>query len=353
MDISKISDTELLDAILAGKTQPPITFKDFYNYLEVKEKSIENISFCFWRIDYIGKFSRLTLEQQSECPTIDVHKVLHKTSHSITQKGFVSVSIRSEELRSPRIEQHHEDPSMVSDIKLHTNKGLSSTFQNTEKKSSGLEKYAFACTPSEQTLDKRTSAALTQPLRLDLDQALLKYFLPGSSSELNISHETRKQLLSDARITTNPAILESAYQEIHWLIASSSIPNFRKIATANISDATKRQRILWALPVFLLSVGGLIAIILTHQSRWYRIIFCLFLSWSLLRLLVTPFGICLTNQFLGRREILSFEVGRDCHWAYGEDPIINQQRRKLAIRVTLLSFLVTIAIITGIFMIPT
>ncbi|EIM20716.1 hypothetical protein WALSEDRAFT_57999 [Wallemia mellicola CBS 633.66] len=65
-----------------------------------------------------------------------------------------------------------------------------------------------------------------QPFRPEIDQVITIYFDKASHFELNLPEDIQKAVIDLANLSTHPDCFLKAYDHVHYLIESSSIPEF-------------------------------------------------------------------------------------------------------------------------------
>ncbi|TIA88130.1 hypothetical protein E3P99_02788 [Wallemia hederae] len=106
-----------------------------------------------------------------------------------------------------------------------------------KKKFSGLsgqeQDKSPTCKPSKKRKKLSTSASNSisaqpqnQPFRQEVEEVISVYFNKLSQFELNLPEEIQSYTLDQLRSSTHPDCFLKAYEHVHYLIQSSSIPEF-------------------------------------------------------------------------------------------------------------------------------
>ncbi|KAK9763824.1 hypothetical protein K7432_009177 [Basidiobolus ranarum] len=356
------TNKEFFEEIIQGNTISPISLNDFRRYLEHKEHSYENLDFYKWYLTYCKRFNSLPLEQRGKSPPPTKHKL--SMYHA----------------KSP----HNDDDSMNAFSRLKKQPSVSaedllgddrkdSILELSKLEPAALNRMSFTYVDLElKDIEKNLSESnntMDQPFRNTVDEAIKKYFSPNSDTEVNISSNIRTQLLKDAKKTTNPEIFENAISEVLSMLVNSSIPNFRAAAVQNIAPSTVMWRIIRTTIVLFICCGVLIWIFASRQEKWYRATVLPVLAWVIISYITNVKGVCLVNQFNGKREVLDFEEACDISQIYTRplyymvlpkselldketDPRIQRERYKLAIMMIISTLLSCGALFASIMLIP-
>ncbi|KAK9723023.1 hypothetical protein K7432_002231 [Basidiobolus ranarum] len=352
------TNKEFFEEVIQGNTISPISLIDFRRYLQFQEHSIENFHFYKWYLTYCKKFNSLPLKEREKSLPPTKHKLsmYHVKSRKEDTNPFSKLrrqpSISSEDLLGERKDLTLElDKPQIAAIQRMSNGSIEYELKDIESKIS-------SCKSSEQ------------PLRNEVDMAIKKYFTSDSEAEVNVSSSIRTRLLKDAMETTNPAVFEDATAEILSMLINSSIPNFRISAVQNIAPRTVVWRIIRTTIILMICCVVLFCLLITRQERWWRATVFPVLGFVIVSYITNIKGVCLINQFNGKREVLDFEEACDIvqlykrplfHTILGKtknildtetDPRIRRERLKLAIWMIGLTILSCGILFTAILVIP-
>ncbi|KAH9808698.1 hypothetical protein DFH28DRAFT_1068429 [Melampsora americana] len=222
-----------LKDILKGEHLPPLTLKEFEDYLIHVEKSPENLFFYLWLQDYTRYYrqwekslAQHSSEKASQSKGISQDPPLYRTSP-----------------RSPRFD--HLQPFSPINFEIsnkHTNISLH--------------------TP------------LPQHLLISKSIAVQTFFNPNSILELNLSCEVKRKILLDILVTSDPSIFRHVREET-FMMLEESMRRWLIRTEGNADDSRIAFAICLGLTGITLSII-LVSIVLINESQRY------------LRLLITP-----------------------------------------------------------------
>lgn len=222
-----------LKDILKGEHLPPLTLKEFEDYLIHVEKSPENLFFYLWLQDY----TRYYRQWETSLARYSSDKVCK--SKEISQDP----SFHKNSSRSPRVD--HLQPFSPINFEIS---------------------------------NKHTNISLHTPLPQDLliskSIAVQTFFNSNSILELNLSYEVKRKILLDILVTSDPSIFRHVREET-FMMLEESMRRWLIRTEGNADDSRIAFAICLGLTGITLSIL-LVSLVLINESQRY------------LRLLITP-----------------------------------------------------------------
>lgn len=162
----------------------------------------------------------LTLNKLEEDSVLsgEFKKFLEYNQHSIENLNFI-LWFKAYKQRFSELQQSEQDKSV-------------------SPKSKSKKKHKIGNPPPEQ------------PFRPEIDQVITIYFDKASHFELNLPEEIQKAVIDLATHSTHPDCFLKAYDHVHYLVESSSIPEFlnhKYPQTSKPSPSSKFKRFFRSL----------------------------------------------------------------------------------------------------------
>ncbi|SMR52419.1 unnamed protein product [Zymoseptoria tritici ST99CH_1E4] len=311
------------DRIIAGGTCPPVTVREFMNYLKYIEHSAENLQFFLWHRDYTARWERL---QESE-------KLLSPKWEPKPEDGHLGVSPARPKRVAPQIMEvlkntdFAEQPkSATSDqFYLHTPSRYGSAEDNRDMNSEygssfGDEKTLLSSSASGQRMaaDQAFDDAgmkwkpfTAQPFRSEITRIISIYFAENAPRELNLSSRERQSVLHALQHTTHPSAFRTVLTTVEWSLRRQAHPNFIRWTICNGNPA--RVTFARALGAGGIVIGLVSSLLLTLSSagRAWRIL--PFLAWfiGIATLIAAWKGMCIVLHGLHHRHLRPWELFTD------------------------------------------
>lgn len=148
-----------------------------------------------------------------------------------------------------------------------------------------------------------------QPFREEVSRVINIYLLRNAALELEIPMKIRNTTLKALRQTTHPSAFELVIRHVEAHIRETSHPKFVRHSLSNANPA--RVRMIYCFATFNIAIGLLINLlfILSHHSRFLRLISCLFFLIGTLGIANAKRGLCVVSIALGhKRSLQPWEV---------------------------------------------
>ncbi|KAF2722233.1 hypothetical protein K431DRAFT_245546 [Polychaeton citri CBS 116435] len=327
------------DRILSGGTCPPVTTRDFLNYLKYIEHSAENLQFFLWFKDYQARWEQLPDSEKVLAPewTHAQHEVEAAAPRPVTNPavsdilkntGFadsdpkVDVSERGDSdpfdtpPRSPGLQQqqqqeHYNDDGRPSDVYAPSN-GDRNTFDSNAN--SGAPTSFTAKAVAEQAFEDaglKWKPFTTQPYRDEINRIIAIYIADNSPRQLNLSHRDRQAVFHALQNTTHPSALRSVATTVEYSLRHQAHPNFIRWSICN----GNRPRVIFARGLGTAGIiVGLIAdllITLSSAGRAWRVL--PFIGWfiGISTLIAAWKGMCVVLHGMHHRHLRPWELFAD------------------------------------------
>ncbi|KNC98662.1 uncharacterized protein SPPG_06343 [Spizellomyces punctatus DAOM BR117] len=280
-----VRDSTLLK-ILQGKTCYPLSLGEFKKFLETREFSAENLAVVEWFISYRTRFNALPTSERERSPP---------PASSDQQGTLGALSIGSNASRTSTPDSPGgEGPT------------ISLANQDLEFFQVLFQGFDAQNTPDIK-LDQKLVADIgrkDQPFRSEVNAAIKLFFTTEGSMELNVPGTMRKEIVSNAALTTHPAVFAPAVKHCFDIMQSSSLPSFMRFAAQNIQKDSRIDRGVKGIVCFILAFIMTFLLIWFNKSRWTRLgTFPLFqLSASFLYTVHTR--MCLLNHMGRKKEVI-------------------------------------------------
>ncbi|KAE9979977.1 hypothetical protein BLS_009282 [Venturia inaequalis] len=326
-----IPDALSFDRIISGGTCPPVTIRDFMDFLKYIEHSAENLQFFMWVRDYIKRFEDLPASEKAFSPE---WTQAQEEADAINQRNAARekplVVVANQILRSQQL-----DPAPISPHSEMKNPFGDSTAQASERTSFESAGRPYTGTAGTGTIrtnhnDEASTAFedagckyqpfTIQPFREEISRIISTYIADGSPRQLNLSGRERGALLHALEVTTHPSAFRRVLQTVEYALRRQAHPNFIRWSICN----GNRARVIFArgLGVSLILVGILVAILITLSAagRGWRVIALLPLLLGISTLIAAWKGMCVVLHGMHHRHLRPWELFEDSeHPRYSEE----------------------------------
>ncbi|KAF2084385.1 hypothetical protein K490DRAFT_68852 [Saccharata proteae CBS 121410] len=335
------------DRIIANKTLPPCSLRDFMDYLVYVTRDAENLQFFLWYQDYSARFNALKKERQNLAPewTAPENPEQHEYKFNTQSKGEKKGRKKKPSPLVPNFNFDNPadaraiglDDIIVSPTSPKTRGGRSpspnplspggeSTFEDTYRAMSPTfthgDSYLSAAHPEPQLTDEsvremndeanvaaglKWQAFTVQPLRPEIEKVIAHYIAPGSPRELNLSAKERSAVLHALQHTTHPSAFKEIVEMIESTLRGHAHPNFVRWAICNGNKP--RVFFVRSMGVIHTFFGILIGLLLalSSASRWWRIMLAPMLFIGLTTLVAAYKGLCVILHHSHNRTLRPWE----------------------------------------------
>ncbi|QIX01079.1 hypothetical protein AMS68_006596 [Peltaster fructicola] len=304
-----IPESLSFDKIIAGGTCPPLTVRDFMNYLKYVEYSAENLQFFLWYKDYTSRFDKLPDNEKALSPTwtkSDAEAALasrpRKPNAIVAQllqnTTFADVKTTAVERvdpfhtppESPSLDENHDDDRTT----------IATTTDSTQGAAEAFDKAGMKWMPFTM-----------QPYRDEITRIITVYISDGAPRQLNLSDRERRGLLHALQTTTHPSSFQEIVTTVEYSLRKQAHPNFMRWTICN----GNRPRVLFArgLGIFGIAAGFIADLLLTlsHAGRAWRVL--PFIAWfiGIATLIAAWKGMCVVLHGLHHRHLRPWELFED------------------------------------------
>ncbi|KIW09482.1 hypothetical protein, variant [Verruconis gallopava] len=322
-----IPDALSFDRIISGGTCPPVTIRDFMDFLKYIERSAENLQFFLWFKDYEKRFSSLpdservlspewTQEQaEAEAATYRAQlkdKSLAAEAQDIMKKQKLVGSEAGNEKSSPVFDSDGDKSSIESG----STKGLTSAIQSSRSQYSETAKQAF------EDAGARYQPFTIQPYREEMSRIITIYIAENAPRQLNLSSRERTALLHALEVTTHPSAFRNVLKTVEWTLRRQAHPNFIRWSICN----GNRPRVFFARFLGVAGIaGGILTgllITLSTASRAWRVMAMIPFMFGISTLIAAWKGMCVVLHGLHHRHMRPWEMfENDDYPRYSEEEL--------------------------------
>ncbi|KAL2209041.1 hypothetical protein CC79DRAFT_1341463 [Sarocladium strictum] len=316
---SGIPDSLTFDKIINGGTCPPMTVRDFMNYLVYIEHSAENLQFFLWFRDYEKRFRAADTRDLSLAPEwtqameddavakmrrMNVEKMRPDPKAANIFKG-TDFEKQGQELQP--VDIYSPNPFNTPPRSAHSNADGDSTYTP----SYGVSTHAS--THKTQASNAFATAGVSlpftiQPFREEINRIIATYIMDGAPRQLNLSASEQKVAVQALSHTTHPTAFRGLIRNIEGALRHQAHPNFVRWSICNGNPA--RVFFARALGVGLI-VGGLVAGILLTLSgvpRGFRALPAIALVLGISTLIAAYKGMCVVLHGMHHRHVRPWEL---------------------------------------------
>lgn len=313
-----IPDALSFDRIMSGGTCPPVTIRDFMDFLKYIEHSAENLQFYLWYKDYEARFNKLpqserilspewTPEQEeAEAATYRAalkNKTLTAEAKNIMKKQ--NLPVRDEpadpEKHNPFVHDSDEKSSLESDSTKRPESGVLSA----RTVYSETAKHAF------EDAGAKFQPFTIQPYREEMSRIITIYIAEGAPRQLNLSSRERTALLHALEVTTHPSAFRNVFKTVEYSLRRQAHPNFIRWSICN----GNRPRVIFARGLGIAGIlGGILTgllITLSSAGRGWRVMALIPFMIGISTLIAAYKGMCVVLHGMHHRHLRPWEMFED------------------------------------------
>ncbi|KJZ79314.1 hypothetical protein HIM_01465 [Hirsutella minnesotensis 3608] len=311
-----IPESLAFDKIMNGGTCPPMTVRDFMNYLLYVEHCAENLQFYLWYKDYAKRFE--------EADTTDTALAPVWTKE---MEEDIITKIRKEQVEKQRPEPEAAEIFKGTGFeKATTERNGSNPFSTPPHTAqSGTEERGSVNTthrtqPSDVASSYKSQAAdaftavgakqpfTIQPFRDEINRVIATYIMDRAPRQLNLSSWQQKTAVHALSRTTHPSALQSVFQVIDSSLRQQAHPNFVRWSICNGNPA--RVFFARALGVGLIAGGLVMAVLMTLSSlgRGWRALSAIAFVLGISTLVAAYKGMCVVLHGMHHRHVRPWEL---------------------------------------------
>ncbi|KAF2212419.1 hypothetical protein CERZMDRAFT_59293 [Cercospora zeae-maydis SCOH1-5] len=311
------------DRIIAGGTCPPVTLREFMNYLKYIEYAAENLQFFLWYKDYAFRWEHLKDSDQDLSPewtipaeadmTISparpkrvpaqIAEVLKDTDFAETPKQPVE---RPDPFNTLPISESFEDKR-----ELNSDYAGSMSDEQTLLSTTNSNNHHSVTNHAFDDAGMKWKPFTSQPYRDEVSRIVSIYIAEGSPRELNLSSRERQAVLHALQHTTHPTAFHSIVTSVEFSLRKQAHPNFIRWTICN----GNRSRVVFArgLGVFLILAAFIADLLITLSSagRGWRVLPIIGWLLGISTLIAAWKGMCVVLHGLHHRHIRPWELFTD------------------------------------------
>ncbi|CAK3982626.1 G signaling regulator like [Lecanosticta acicola] len=312
------------DRIIDGGTCPPVTVRDFMNYLKYIEYAAENLQFFLWYRAYAARWESLRESEKTLAP--------EWTSALADADTYGGPPSRPKRLPPP-IAEVLKDTDFAGKPKMPVDRA--DPFHTPLKSGSFDEKRDFVPDYASSIGDDRTLLSSTgsshkvaaeqafedagmkwkpfstQPYRDEVSRIISIYIAEGAPRELNLSSKERQAVLHALQHTTHPTAFRTIITPVEYSLRKQAHPNFIRWTICN----GNRPRVVFARG---LGVGGILVgfvadllLTLSHAGRAWRVLPVIAWFIGIATLVAAWKGMCVVLHGLHHRHLRPWELFTD------------------------------------------
>ncbi|KXT02696.1 hypothetical protein AC579_3796 [Pseudocercospora musae] len=310
------------DRIVEGGTCPPVTLREFMNYLKYIEYSAENLQFFLWFRDYAARWETLKESEKALAPewsiSADTDNTIAPTRPKRVAPHIAELLNKTDFGDSPKPTMDRADPfntppkSLSFDSKRERASDSASSVSDEQTLLGSANSNHRALT--EQAFEEagmKWKPFTTQPYRDEVSRIVSIYIADGSPRELNLSSRERQAVLHALQHTTHPSALRSIVTTVEFSLRKQAHPNFIRWTICN----GNRPRVIFARALGIAAiVAGVLAdllITLSHVGRGWRVLPIIAWMIGISTLIAAWKGMCVVLHGMHHRHVRPWELFAD------------------------------------------
>ncbi|KAK5998744.1 hypothetical protein PT974_01126 [Cladobotryum mycophilum] len=315
---SGIPDSLSFDKIMTEGTCPPMTVRDFMNYLVYVEHAAENLQFYLWFKNYEKRFG--------EAQTTDISLAPEWTQ---AMEDDVVAKVRKDQAEKLRSEPE-KTAALFKGTEFEKQPTEKSNPFNTPPRSSNggdTESVTTAWTGMPSTAQASTHVSsytaqaanafqaagakvpfTIQPFREEINRVIATYIMDGAPRQLNLASWEQKAAVQALSYTTHPSAFRLIFKAVDSSLRRQAHPNFVRWSICNGNPA----RVFFArsLGVGLIIGGFVMAIVITlsNLGRGYRALAAIAWVLGISTLVAAYKGMCVVLHGMHHRHVRPWEL---------------------------------------------
>ncbi|KIX01524.1 uncharacterized protein Z518_09250 [Rhinocladiella mackenziei CBS 650.93] len=312
------------DEIINGGTCPPVTIREFMDFLRYIEFDAENLQFFLWYKDYCKRFAELPDTERKLAPEwageqalaakANAEKKLPKkvgNAAAAVLKGTdfdLNAKLTVPEAAANPFNTPPRAPSATDrDNVAPFTDGFSEDGTTLRARTTDHSKKAEAVFEEAGALQPFT----IQPFREEVSRIIAIYIADGARRSLNLSSQEKAVLLKALSITTHPSAFREVIASVEWSLRRQAHPNYIRWTICNGNKP--RQTFARGLGVGGIVAGMVYAIVVTLSSvnRGWRALAFLSLFIGIATLFAAWKGMCVLLHGVHHRHLRPWELFGD------------------------------------------
>ncbi|KAK5940599.1 hypothetical protein PMZ80_007016 [Knufia obscura] len=318
-----IPDALSFDRIINGGTCPPVTTREFMDFLIYIEHDAENLQFYLWYRDYVKRWSELPEREQGLAPIWTPEQAQQARNEALTEKSKkvnnadAAQAFRGTDFDS-KPKRNQDTPNPFSTPPRTPSNEVGRDSMATAPSTVGWSDDGSTLGSSVAHHQKTSANAFVevgahqpftiQPYREEISRIISIYFAEGSVRYLNLSGKERTALLKALSITTHPSAFKDVVATIEYTLRHQLHPNFIRWTICN--GNAPRQTFARGL-----GIGGIVAglvygiiITLSDAGRGWRALAFLAFFIGISTLFAAWKGMCVVLHGMHHRHLRPWEL---------------------------------------------
>ncbi|KAI9804903.1 MAG: hypothetical protein M1833_006206 [Piccolia ochrophora] len=311
------------DRIISGGTCPPVTTRDFMNYLIYIEHAAENLQFFLWFRSYCERFNEIPAGERALSPewteeqaaaeaelaqaqaTGQKKKLSPETAALFKGTDFApGTKVAVAEYNGNPFNTPPLTPNEKSDVDSDWRSGVS----DGQSLQSSKTPYAKKAADAFQSAELKWQPFTVQPFREEIDRIIATYVAKGTPRELNLSDRERNAVVHALGNTTHPSAFRAIASTVEWSLRHQAHPNFIRWTICN----GNRPRVIFArgLGVGTIALGFVAAILITLSGagRGWRALAAIGWVIGVATLIAAWKGMCVVLHGMHHRHLRPWEL---------------------------------------------
>ncbi|ESZ94790.1 hypothetical protein SBOR_4809 [Sclerotinia borealis F-4128] len=295
-----------VDNIINGSTCPPMTVREFMNYLEYIEHAPENLQFFLWFRDYTLRFEKSKPSNPFSTPP---------TTATSERKDFASEYHNDSAVRFCDGVDDERPINQIKSIMNSPPQFIAPWETDFDKEGSSLMEVPSSAQDSYRVVAEQTFIRsgvkipdINLPHRDEIDRIIAIYIADNGSRQLNLSSRQRIGLLERLSTTTHPTAFQPIVETVEYSLRNQAHPNFIRWSISNSNKP--RQMFAKGLGATLIIFGFFYAILatLSNMSRGWRAFSAVFWVMGISTLYAAFRGMCIVLHGLHHRHLRPWEL---------------------------------------------
>ncbi|KAJ4583790.1 hypothetical protein HRR86_002286 [Exophiala dermatitidis] len=314
------------EKIISGGTCPPVTTREFMDFLRYIEHAPENLQFYLWYRDYCKRFAELPVSEQRLAPEWTAEQALAERTAAEKEKLPKKVtSSTAAVFRGTDFERTNK--AALSDAAPNPFNTPPQTPSANDHDSNAPSTVGFSddsTTLRSGTINhsKKAEAAFEgvgalqpftiQPFREEISRIIATYIVEGGARSLNLSSKEKAVVMKALSFTTHPSAFRDVVATVEWSLRHQAHPNFIRWTICNGNKP--RQTFARGLGVSGIVAGIVYGIVITLSSanRGWRALAFLGLFIGIATLFAAWKGMCVVGHQTGSLAPLETNKDRCC-----------------------------------------
>ncbi|ATY60501.1 Regulator of G signaling superfamily [Cordyceps militaris] len=313
--INGIPESLAFDNIINGGTCPPMTVRDFMNYLIYIEHAAENLQFFLWHKDYVKRFGGADTTDLCLSPewtqTME-DEVVARLRKDTAEKTRPNNAVASALFKGTDFEKQGHDAGSSNPFNTpprvsHDTPDQASLRTASQVPSSNGATYRSQASDAFHAAGAKQPFSI-QPFREEINRVIATYIMDGSPRQLNLSAWEQKAAVQALAHTTHPSALRLVAAAVETTLRRQAHPNFVRWSICNGNPA----RVLFArglgVGTILLGVIAGVVLCLSGAGRGWRALTAIAFVVGISTLVAAYKGMCVVLHGMHHRHVRPWEL---------------------------------------------